>query len=141
MNKTVHLIDVGIDERILLKQILKTQDLRTWNEFYVLLTVHPSTTLGKWPAWCTITLYKTFIIITLYMFRATLRSSSGGQIVLITASGIVFSVSDRPVCRLTCTQDSHREYYTRCCINTIWPADDEQSCSKHVEDYNNKRII
>jgi len=40
-------------------------------------------TLGKWPTWCTITLYNTFIIIILYMFRATLCSSSGGQIVLI----------------------------------------------------------
>ena len=39
--------------------------------------------LGKWPTWCTITLYKTFIIIILYMSRATLCSSSGGQIVLI----------------------------------------------------------
>jgi len=39
--------------------------------------------LGKWPTWCTITLYKTFIIIILYMFRATLCSSSGGRIVLI----------------------------------------------------------
>ena len=30
---------------------------------------------------------------------------------------------------------TYREYYTRCCINSIWPPDDEQSCSKHVEDY------
>ena len=48
-----------------------------------MLTVHPGTILGKWPTWCTITLYNTFIIIILYMFRATLCSSSGGQIVLI----------------------------------------------------------
>ena len=34
-------------------------------DFYVLLTVHPGTTLGKWPTWCTITLYNTFIIIIL----------------------------------------------------------------------------
>jgi len=27
--------------------------------FYVLLTVHAGMTLGKWPTWCTITLYKT----------------------------------------------------------------------------------
>jgi len=51
--------------------------------FYVFLTVHPGTTLRKWPTWCTITLYKTFIIITLYMFRVTLCSSSGGRVVLI----------------------------------------------------------
>ena len=38
--------------------------------------------LLKWPTWCTITLYNTFIVIILYMFRATLCSSSGGQIVL-----------------------------------------------------------
>ena len=47
------------------------------------LPLHPGTTLGKWPTWRTITLYNTFIIIILYMFRATLCSSSGGQIVLI----------------------------------------------------------
>jgi len=40
-------------------------------------------TLGKSPTWCTITLYKTFIIVFLYMFRTTLCSSSGGRIVLI----------------------------------------------------------
>ena len=39
--------------------------------------------LGKWPTWFTIALYKTFIIIILYMFRATLCLSSGGRIVLI----------------------------------------------------------
>ena len=50
--------------------------------FYALLTVHTGMTLGKWPTWCTITLYNTFIIIILYMFRATLCSSSGGKVVL-----------------------------------------------------------
>jgi len=39
--------------------------------------------LGKWPTWCTITLYNAFIITILYMFRASLCSSSGGQIVLM----------------------------------------------------------
>jgi len=53
------------------------------NVFYVLLTAHPGTVLGKWPTWCTNTLYKTFIITILYMFRATLCLSSGGRIVLI----------------------------------------------------------
>jgi len=51
--------------------------------FHVLLTVHIGTALGKWPTWCTITLYKTFIIVILYMFRTTLCSSSGGRTVLI----------------------------------------------------------
>ena len=30
--------------------------------FYVLLTLHPGMTPGKWPTWCTITLHNTFII-------------------------------------------------------------------------------
>jgi hypothetical protein len=41
------------------------------------------TALGNWPTWCTITLYNEFIIRILYMFRATLCSSSGGQVILI----------------------------------------------------------
>ena len=49
--------------------------------FYVLLTVHRVTTLGKWPTWCTIMLYNAFIVIILYVFRTTLCSSAGGQIV------------------------------------------------------------
>ena len=36
---------------------------RTGFFFYILLTMHPGTTLGKWPTWCTITLNNTFIII------------------------------------------------------------------------------
>jgi len=48
-----------------------------------LLTVHPGMTLVKWPTRCTVTLYNTFIIIILYVFQATLCSSSGGQIIFI----------------------------------------------------------
>ena len=44
-----------------------------------------------------------------------------------TVSGIVLSVSDCPMCRLR-----------RNNLTSWWQA---QSCSKHVEDYNNKRII
>ena len=44
-----------------------------------------------------------------------------------TASGIAFFVSDRPACRLR-----------RNNLISWWWA---QSCSKHVEDHNNKRII
>jgi len=58
-------------------------------EFYVLLTVHPATTLGKWPVWCTITL------------RA-----------------------HRTV--------TYRECYTRCCINTILPPDDEHRVARNM---------
>jgi len=39
-----------------------------------------------------------------------------------TASGVVFSVSVRLV--------AYREYYTGCCINTIWPPDDEHSVAR-----------
>ena len=46
-----------------------------------------------------------------------------------TASGIVLSVSDRPVCRFsTCTS----EYYTRCCNNTTRPPDDEHSVARNM---------
>jgi len=58
-------------------------------------------------------LYKTFIIIIFYMFRAT----------------IVLSVSDRPVCTPEVT---YREYYTRCYINTILPPDDEHSVARNM---------
>ena len=110
--------------------------------FYVLLTMHPGTILGKWATWWKITLHKTFIIIILYMFRATLCSSSGGRIILIQhLVHIVLSVSDRPVC--TCTPDGHLRrilyqmlhYYNS---TSWWWA---QCCSKHVQDYNNKRFI
>ena len=44
---------------------MDTQDI--WKEiiliiFYVLLTVHPGTTLGKRPTLCTITLYKSLLL-------------------------------------------------------------------------------
>jgi len=58
--------------------------------------------------------------------------------IINTASGIVLSVSDRPVCRLrSSSQPAHRtvtcrEYYTRCCINTIPPADDEHSVARNM---------
>ena len=107
-----------------------------WPDQYVTL----GGSLGKWPTWCTIMFYNTFIIIILYMFRATLCSSSGGQIVLI--QHLVFCVSDRPVCRLrrssfsTCTPDGRSltevKYYTRCCINTIWPPNDEHSVARNM---------
>jgi len=65
--------------------------------FYVLLTVRPGMALGKWPTWCTITLYNTFIIIILYMFRATLLIIRRSYCIN-TASGIVFSVSMQLYC-------------------------------------------
>jgi len=72
-------------------------------KFCVLLTVYPGTTLGNWPTWCTITLYKTFFYYNpLHVSSNTLliiRSSNR----INTASGIVFSVSDRAAC----TPDGH----------------------------------
>ena len=58
-----------------------------------------------------------------------------------TASGIVLSVSDRPVCRSEGTavpsQTAHRtvtyrDYYTRCCINKIRPPDDEHRVARNM---------
>jgi len=75
------------------------------------------------------------------MFQATLCSSSGGRIVSIQhLVHILLSVSDSPVCR--CTPDCHLRrilyqmlhYYNS---TSWWWA---QCCSKHVEDYNNKRF-
>ena len=75
---------------------------------------------SKWSTWWTLTLYKTFIIIILYMFRATLCSSSGGRIVLIQQV--------QPAHRTV----TYREYYNRCCINTIRPSDDEHSVARNT---------
>ena len=47
--------------------------------FYILLTAHLNITSGRWPTWYTVLLYNTFIS-TLYMFRANMCSSSGGQL-------------------------------------------------------------
>ena len=43
-------------------------------EFYVLLAVHPVTTMGKWPTWCAITLYKTFITVIFHTFLLNLHT-------------------------------------------------------------------
>ena len=45
-----------------------------------------------------------------------------------TASVIVIYVSDRPVCRKV----TYREYYNRCCINTLRPPDDEHSVARNM---------
>ena len=60
-----------------------------------------------------------------------------------TASGIVLSLSDSPVCvflRLegTRTPDCHLEYYTRCFINTFRLPDDEHNVARNMW---KKRII
>ena len=59
-----------------------------------------------------------------------------------TACGIVFSVSDRPVCR-SCTPDGHLQSVK--ILDAVLIQFDllmmKKSCLEHVEDYNNKRII
>ena len=116
------------------------------HKFYVLLTVHPGMTLGKWPTWCTIMLSNTFYYYYYYYYYPVHVSSNTVPIIrrsncINTASGIVFSISDRSVSRLRSnyvpSQPAHpmvtyREYYTRCCINTIWPPDDEHWVARNM---------
>jgi hypothetical protein len=92
------------------------------------LTCHPSVphvppisffrlhhNFSQWPTWCTN--FNTFItILYMYMFRAIPCSSSGCQIVLIQHLVSSLSVSDD----------------TRCCINTIWPPEDEQDIARNM---------
>ena len=113
-------------------------------DFYVLLTVHLGTTLGKWPAWCTITLYNSF-----YYYNLLYVSSNSVLIIrrsnrINTASDIVLSVSDRPVCRFRRNLHTGRSFTENTITDAVlihltswWWA---QSYSKHVEDYNNKLL-
>jgi hypothetical protein len=70
--------------------------------------------------------YNKFIIF-LYMFRALLCSSSGGQIILIQHLVSSHSVGDRPDGRPPTESDD-----TRCCINTILPPDDEHNSAGNM---------
>ena len=74
------------------------------------------------------------------MFRAVRCSSSGGLIVSMHHLILSLSVGDCPVRRFflnRCTGQSPTvSDDTRCCIDTIRPPEDEQYCSKHVEDFN-----
>ena len=63
-------------------------------------------------------------------------SSSGGQKLYYTVSGIITSIGGRPVHRTA----TYRYDDTRDCIIQFWPPDDEHMCSKHVEAWN-KLII
>jgi len=60
------------------------------------------------------------------MFRAVLRSSSGGQIVLLQPLVSSLSVNSRTVCRFREGED------TRCCNNTICPPEDEQGTVRNM---------
>ena len=119
-------------------------------KIFVSLTVHLSITLANDQLDAQI--FNTFITI-LYMFRAISCSSSGGQIVLIQHLVLSLSLSDSPVHRLrkNCKEilslpvekgweRTGKQLFlnlrtgrsliesgnTRCCINTIWPPEDEQ---------------
>ena len=88
--------------------------------------------------------YNKFVI-CVYMFRALLCSSSGGQNctiqplvslhvqVAVPCTGWVLSQSVHRTATYRCDD-------TRCCIIKFWPPDDEHMCSKHVEAWN-KLII
>jgi len=76
-------------------------------------------------------IFNTFItILYKYMFRAIYCSSSGGQIVLIQHLVSSLSVSDRPV--LFTGRSLTESNDTRCCINTIWPPEDEQDIARNM---------
>jgi hypothetical protein len=77
-------------------------------------------------------IFNTFITtLYMYMFRTISCSSSGGQIVLIQHLESSLSVSDHPV--HLCTGRSLTESDdTRCCINTIWPPEDEQDITRNM---------
>jgi len=83
-------------------------------------------------------LFNAFItFVYMYMFRAISCSSSGGQIVLIQHLVSSLSVSDRSVRRLfflnLCTRRLLIESdNTRCCVNTIWPPEDEQDIARNM---------
>jgi hypothetical protein len=83
--------------------------------FDVSLTVNLSITLDNDQLDAQI--FHTFItIFYMYMFRAISCSSSAGQIVLIQHLVSSLAVSDD----------------TRCCINTIWPVEDEQDIAQNM---------
>jgi hypothetical protein len=87
--------------------------------FFVLLTVHLSIILSIDQLNAQILVFDE-VIIFLYMFRALLLSSSGGQIVLIQHLVSSLSVRERPVHRFaqiesylsTCAQDGHVQRVT-----------------------------
>ena len=112
---------------------------RTDMNFNVLLTVRLSITLVNDQLDAKFFCFIILFITALYMFRATSCSSSGGQIILIQHLVSSLSVSGRPVHMLN--QFSLNRFTgspltesddTRCCINTIWPPDDEHDVARNM---------
>jgi len=68
--------------------------------------------------------YNKFIVF-LYMFQAMLCSSSGGEILYYTTSGIITPVGGRPV-------RTYRVWRYQMLYNTIWPPDDEHNSDRNM---------
>ena len=66
----------------------------------------------------------------LYMFRAVLCSSSGGQIVRIQHMVSSLSVSGRGGCAVYCTTTQSDD--TICCIHTFRPPEDEHNTARNM---------
>jgi len=90
------------------------------------------------------TCFNTFVtILYVYMFRAISCSSSGGQIVL--TQHLVSSLSATVRCtgwertqyflNLFTGRSLTESYDTRCCVNTIWPPEDEQDVARNMYMY------
>ena len=78
MPKDLQCITYGLLDsswRFIIQRSVELKIYSLWN----CRVTYASTTLGKRTTGCTVTLYNTFIIIILYIFRATVCSSSGGQ--------------------------------------------------------------
>jgi len=81
--------------------------------------------------------FNTFIIL-LYMFRALLCSSSGGQIVLVQHLVPSLSLGNCSVhsllkdCNLCPEQSPKQSDEPRCCANTICPLEDEHNSARNM---------
>jgi len=97
--------------------------------------MHLSITLANDQLDAKIFLIHFITVLYMHMFRAISCSSSGGQIVLIQHL-VTFTVSKWPSAGPSGAQ-VHRtvtywEWRTRCCINTIWPPEDEQDIARNM---------
>jgi hypothetical protein len=101
----------------------------TNSNFDVSLTVHLSKTIVN--KQLDEHFLNTFIT-NLYMFRAISCSSLGGQIVLIQHLVSSLSVSERPMHRLCTGRSLTESDDTRCCIDAIWPPEDEQDIARNM---------
>jgi hypothetical protein len=90
--------------------------------FYILLTLHPNIMIVIFYQLVVQIIYFNTFIIFLYMFRALLCLSSGGQIVLV--HHLVSSLWKQ----LTCFQSDD----TRCCTNTICPPEGEHNSARNM---------